>query len=212
MITVETFVFNPFQENTYLLYDDSKECIIVDPGCYSENEYGILDMFIRDNELKPVKVVITHGHVDHLLGAAYIKATYNVDFEIHKGDQPGLDGVVEHGAVYGFNVEEPPSVTTYLEEGYVVRFGESELKVLHVPGHSPGHIVLFAESEKFILAGDVLFAGSIGRTDLPGGDYETLIENIKAKLLTLSDDVTVFSGHGMTTTIGKEKQNNPFLK
>jgi len=211
MIQIKTFVFNPFRENTFLLYDETSECIIVDAGCNDENEFNELEGFINENKLSLKYVVNTHCHIDHILGNAYFINKYNVPFIAHKGEIPLLQRSRDMAIAFGFDLTEPPAPSIFIEEGEEIRFGNSALKVIHVPGHSPGSIVLYSERDQFILAGDVLFAGSIGRTDLPGGDYNTLISGITQKLLTLNDDVVVYPGHGETTTILEEKNTNPFF-
>ncbi len=211
MIDIHYFTFNGFQENTYILFDETKECVIIDPGCYSNEEQQELVNYITEQGLTPVKLLNTHCHIDHILGNSFVASKYNLGLEIHKDDLPTLNATPEYGHLYGFNVEKSPEPTTLLENGDIVKFGNSVLKVLFVPGHSAGHIVFVAEEEKFVINGDVLFQGSIGRTDLPGGDYNTLIESIKTKLLTLDDDFKVYSGHGPSTTIGYERNHNPFL-
>ena len=211
MINIHYFTFNGFQENTYILFDETKECVIIDPGCYSNEEEQELDKFITESELTPVKLLNTHCHIDHVLGNSFVASKYNVGLEIHENDLPTLHATPEYGHTFGFNIDKSPEPTTLLKDGDVIKFGNSELNVLYVPGHSAGHIVFVAQEEKFIINGDVLFQGSIGRTDLPGGDYNTLIGSIKTKLLTLDDDFTVYSGHGPSTTIGFERSHNPFL-
>ncbi|UCH14936.1 MAG: MBL fold metallo-hydrolase [Bacteroidales bacterium] len=211
MISLEKFVFNDFQVNTFILSDETKECLIVDPGCFSRDEKKELLDYINNNRLKPVKIVNTHCHVDHILGNAFVFNSFNIPSAAHKDEQYLLDGVVEHGQVFGFTVEPPPGIDEFLEDNGLVKFGKSQLNVLHVPGHSKGSIALYSPDQKFIIAGDVLFYGSIGRTDLPGGDYDVLINSIKTKILTLPEDVIVFAGHGPSTTVKAETDTNPFL-
>ncbi len=211
MIKVRKFVFNPFQENSFLLYDETGKCILVDMGSYTVDEKKEVLYFIENNRLEPVMIVNTHCHVDHLLGNSFFKNKFKVNTAAHKDDRFILENAVEHGQVFGFEVEEPPETDIYLEEGKDLLFGNSSLEVLHVPGHSPGSVALYSSDDNFIIAGDVLFKGSIGRTDLPGGNYDTLISTIKEKLLTLPPQCVVYCGHGPETTIGEEKENNPFL-
>ncbi len=211
MIQIKKFTFNPVQENTFLLYDESKECIIIDAGCYFENEKKELDDFISSNELKPVKLVNTHCHFDHVLGITHCRSKYNIPFFAHEEDHFLIDRAVQSGEMFGVPVEPIDQPDGNLEEGEKVEFGNSTLEMIHVPGHAPGSIVFHSPDQKFIIAGDVLFYGSIGRTDLPKGDFDQLISNIKNKLLILPEDTTVCCGHGPETTIGFEKQNNPFL-
>lgn len=212
MIQIKTFVFNPFQENTYLLYDDTKEAVIIDPGCYDSNEENQIEQFLKDNDLKLVKLLNTHSHVDHVLGNNFIKNTYNLKLEAHKEDEFIAQNAKSHGATFGLNMQEDaPAIDVYLNEGDQIIFGESVLDIVHVPGHSPGSIVFYNQKEGFMIVGDVLFNDSIGRTDLPGGNYDLLASGIKTKLFTMDEDMKVFPGHGPYTTIGKEKRTNPFL-
>jgi hydroxyacylglutathione hydrolase len=210
MLRVQVFVFGPFQENTYVLYDESKEAVIIDPGCYEESEKTELTEFVRSNQLKVMMLLNTHCHIDHVLGNAFVRQTYNIKLHIHRNDEPVLKAVRVYAPNYGFHLYQEASADAYLAEGDEVAFGHQKFKVLFVPGHSPGHIVFYNEKEKIVIGGDVLFKNSIGRTDLPGGDADTLINSIHQKLFTLPDDVTVFPGHGPSTTIGFEKVSNPF--
>lgn len=213
MITIKSFTFNPFQENTYVLSDSSKKCLIIDPGCYNSNERDELTSYIKSNRLTPVKLLNTHCHIDHIMGNKFIHETYKVDLEIHKDDLDLLQGLTRIADLYGIpNVEESPLPTSFLNEGDKIALGDSELDILFIPGHSPGHVVFISHSQKFVIGGDVLFYGSIGRTDLPGGDHQTLIDGIKKKLFALPDDFKVYTGHGPETTIGYEKKTNPFLQ
>ena len=213
MIKIQSFTFNGFQENTYVLFDESKKCIIIDPGCYEQNEKLELVRFIVDNELEPVKLINTHCHIDHVLGNRFVAEKWSLDLEMHELDLPTLRSVKDYCQLYGFhNYEESPEPSTFLKEGDKIHFGNSSLDVLFAPGHAPGHIVLYSKEQHFVIGGDVLFQMSIGRTDLPGGDYNTLISSIKDKLLPLDEQTKVYCGHGPSTTIGFEKANNPFLK
>lgn len=213
MIKIQSFTFNGFEENTYVLFDESKKCIIIDPGCYEQNEKLELERFIVDNELEPVKLINTHCHIDHVLGNRFVAEKWSLDLEMHELDLPTLRSVKDYCQLYGFhNYEESPEPSTFLKEGDKIHFGNSSLDVLFTPGHAPGHIVLYSNEQHFVIGGDVLFQMSIGRTDLPGGDYDTLISSIKDKLLPLDEQTKVYCGHGPSTTIGFEKANNPFLK
>lgn len=211
MISIQSFTFNPIQENMYILFDESKECVIIDPGCYDDHERGILSTFITDNQLKPVKLLNTHCHLDHIFGNGFVSQKYNLKLEANKHDQRILDAFKMTCDLYGMSCDPSPPISSFLEEGDIIRFGNSELEILFTPGHSPGSITFYNREEKFMIAGDVLFYGSIGRTDLPGGDHATLINNIKTKLFPLGDDFKVYSGHGPVTSIGFEKENNSFL-
>ncbi|MBL4586338.1 MAG: MBL fold metallo-hydrolase [Flavobacteriales bacterium] len=209
---IKTFVFNPFQENTYLLWDELYNCAIIDPGCADDEERAALVSFIEEEGLKPIKLLNTHCHVDHVLGNRFLAEKYDLELEMHEDDIPVLNAVPTYGASYGFNTGEMVQPTVFLKDGDVVSVGSVELKVIHTPGHSPGGICFYHESTKQIIVGDALFQGSIGRTDLPGGDHAQLINAIKTNLLVLPEDVRVFSGHGPSTNIGFEKANNPFLQ
>jgi len=211
MIQIDFFTFNPFQENTYILSDETKECLVIDPGCYDSFEKDELERFITDQNLKPVKLLNTHCHIDHVLGNKFVADKYKLPLELNSKEVPLLKAVKEYAPQYGIYCEPSPEAAVFLNEGDRVRFGNSELKVLFTPGHSPGSICFFNEKEKFIISGDVLFQMSIGRTDLPGGDYDTLIKSIREKLFVLDDDIKVYPGHGPMTNIGFEKKNNPFL-
>ncbi len=213
MITIQAFTFNPFQENTYVLFDETKECVIIDPGCYEKAEQETLKNFIETNDLNPVKLLNTHCHIDHVLGNKFVADTWGLDLEMHELDLPLLHSVKDYCTAYGFtNYEESPEPKTFLKEGEQITFGNSSLDILFTPGHAPGHITLHSTEQNFVIAGDVLFQASIGRTDLPGGDYDTLIDSIKTVLLPLADETQVFCGHGPSTTIGFERTNNSFLK
>jgi len=211
MTQVAAFTFNPFQENTYILHDDTKECIIIDPGCYTKHEKETLVQFIEENELKPVRLINTHCHLDHVFGNKFIAEHFNLKLEIHEGELVVLNSLQETANKYGVPVELSPAPSSYLKEGEVLTFGESQLQILFTPGHSPASISFYNQAAGFVIAGDVLFRGSIGRTDLPGGNFNTLIESIKTQLFPLGDEVVVYSGHGPETTIGYEKATNPFL-
>jgi len=211
MLQIKSFTFNPFSENTYILYDDTKEALIIDPGCYEKQEKGILYDFITEEQLKPVKIINTHCHIDHVLGNAFIKKTYNIPLWFHEKEEPILLAVGTYASNYGFAQYQESTFDHFLQEGEIVNFGNTELMPIWVPGHSPGHLVLYHEASKNCIAGDTLFQGSIGRTDLPGGDHETLLNSIKEKLFVLPDEVVIHPGHGPTTTIGFEKLNNPFV-
>ncbi|MCU0398235.1 MAG: MBL fold metallo-hydrolase [Cyclobacteriaceae bacterium] len=210
MLSVKRFEFNPFEENTYVVYDDTRQCIIIDPGCSDQEEESALMRFISSNALQVVMLINTHCHIDHVLGNAFIKNQYHVKLWIHEKEEPLLKSVKAYAPNYGFYRYNEAIADEFLKEGDFVELGNDRLEVLFVPGHSPGHIALYHKESKTVLGGDVLFRSSIGRTDLPGGDYDTLIRSIHTKLFTLPDDVTVYCGHGPETTIGYEKRTNPF--
>lgn len=211
MIQVASFTFNPFSENTYIVYDQTGECLIIDPGCYNEAERKRLVAFIDKEKLKPVLLVNTHCHIDHVAGNRFVAEKYNIPLAIHEGEEPVLAYAVQAGLLWGFKIDESPKASVYLVPGESVKFGQSSLEILFTPGHSPASISLFSRADAFVIAGDVLFRGGIGRTDLPGGSYRTLIKSIEEQLLPLGDEVTVYSGHGSPTEIGYERQHNPFL-
>lgn len=211
MISVKFFTFGPFEENTYVLHDETKECIILDPGCYDTNEKRVLAGFIETERLKPVKLLNTHAHIDHMLGNNFVAGKYNLKLEMHQLDVSLLKAAPNYGQMWGIQAEPSPDPEILLKEGDEVTFGNSMLQVIETPGHSEGSISFYSEADRFVIAGDVLFYGSIGRTDLPGGDFDTLIRSIKERLFPLGDDCKVYSGHGPVTTIGFEKENNPFL-
>jgi len=211
MIQTKTFVFNPFQENTYLVSDDSKQCIIIDPGCYFEQEQDELVDFITKNKLEPKYVVHTHGHIDHALGTDFIKERYQIKAVIHKEDMEVYRRIADFGMNIGLEIKQPSEPELFVDEGEKIAFGNTAFDVFHVPGHSLGSIALHNEKEKILFSGDVLFKMGIGRTDLFGGDHATLIESIGNKLLTLDGDTVVYPGHGETTTIKYEKNNNTLL-
>jgi glyoxylase-like metal-dependent hydrolase (beta-lactamase superfamily II) len=212
MLRIKTFVFTPLAENTYVLYDETSECVIIDPGCYERHEQEALKQFIEEEGLKVVKLLNTHGHVDHVLGNAYVKRTFGVSLYIHTKDEATLRSVAAYAPVWGFARYEPAEADGFLEEGDLVTFGNTSLKVLFLPGHAPGHIGFYAEKDEVLMGGDVLFQNSIGRTDLPGGNHQTLLRSIREKVFPLGDFVKVYPGHGPMTLVGDEKRWNPFLK
>jgi hydroxyacylglutathione hydrolase len=212
MLQIRSFEFNPFQENTYVLYDETRECVIIDPGCYERDEKSELAAFIERENLVVKKLLNTHCHVDHVLGNWFVKNKFGVKLYIHENEQMLLKAVKVYAPNYGMFEYQEAEPDGYLQENEFIEFGKQKLKVLFVPGHAPGHVAFLHEETHQIISGDVLFYNSIGRTDLPGGNFDTLIESIHQKLFTLPDDVVVFPGHGPTTSIGFEKKTNPFCK
>jgi hydroxyacylglutathione hydrolase len=212
MITIHSFTFNPFYENSYILSDESGECVIIDPGCHISEEEQELEEYIREKGLKPVKLLNTHCHVDHVFGNQFVADKWKLGLEIHKSDVPVLDSFAKVCQMYGFNGGPQPEPAHFFEDGDSITFGNTTLHILFTPGHSPGSVCFYHKEEKFVIGGDVLFQNSIGRTDLPGGDFSTLEKSIRTKLYTLPDDVKVYPGHGPATTIGYEKVNNSFVK
>jgi glyoxylase-like metal-dependent hydrolase (beta-lactamase superfamily II) len=212
MVHIKNFTFNPFSENTYLLYDETGEAVIVDPGCYEKAEFDELEAFVEANNLKPVYIINTHAHIDHVLGVAALKRKYNIPFALHQLDEPLLKAVKTYASNYGFYKFEEPEIETYLESKGIFHFGNTDLEIIFVPGHAPGHVAFINHGAKVVVGGDVLFRLSIGRTDLPGGNHATLLESIRSKMFTLPEDYTVYAGHMEPTTIGFEKKNNPFFR
>lgn len=211
MFTIHSFVFSPLAENTYLLFNDSKECIIVDPGCYFPNERKELEHYISVNHLQPKYLLNTHCHLDHVFGNQFIIQTYAVPLYVHPDEQVVLRYAPQAAERWNLPFDNYNGPLLLLREGDTIELGADILKVIEAPGHSPGHICFYCEEQGFLIGGDVLFRNSIGRTDLPGGNFETLVKNIRTKLFTLPDKTVVYSGHGECTTIEYEKKYNPFL-
>jgi len=211
-MTVKTFVFSPFQENTYIVYSDSKDAIIIDAGCYNDVEKQNLKHFIESNDLNIKYLLNTHLHLDHQFGNKFVSNTFGLEPQAHIEDEFLLENVNAQARSFGMNInEDAQKLGKYIVDNEVIEFANSQILALHVPGHSPGSLAFYFEKEGMLFVGDVLFRGSIGRTDLPKGDYATLINSITKKLLPLPDSTVVYSGHGPTTTIGYEKINNPYL-
>lgn len=210
-MNIARLTFNPFQENTYVLWDDSGEAVIVDAGNYTDRESESLRNFIQEKGLKPVLAVNTHGHVDHMLGVLKVKEMYGVPFALHPADRFLIESAATHGAMYGFKVDAVPSVERELADGEEIVFGNTRLQVILTPGHTPGHIALYEPQSKTLLTGDTLFKESIGRTDLPGGDYGWIMKSIIDRLLPLGEEVTIHPGHGAASTLGHEMRYNPFI-
>lgn len=211
MIHIHSFTFGPFQENTYILWDETLECLIIDPGNANASEHKQLRDFISEKKLKPQRLILTHAHIDHINGNKYVWDTYGLLPEVHKEDVYFIERHAVSGAMYGLTVDPSPMAEKFIEEGDVISFGNSKLQVVHTPGHAPGHVTFYNKDEGFMISGDVLFYGSIGRYDLPMGNLETLLSSIKNKLFPLGDAMKVYSGHGPSTTIGFERMNNPYL-
>lgn len=211
MIQVHSFVNNPYQENTYILFDETKQCVIIDPGMYTAAEQNAVTKFITEQKLKPVHLLNTHCHIDHVLGNKFIFDTYGLKPQLHEGELPLLTAVPSYAPAQGFHYEVSPLPEKFLPETGSINFGSSELQIIFAPGHSPAHLCFYSEADKILIGGDVLFYGSIGRTDLPGGNHAQLLSNIREKLFVLPDDTVVYPGHGGETSIGFEKQHNPFF-
>lgn len=209
----EIFVNNPWQQNTIVVFDETGEAVVVDCGCLGEEEENQLKEFFAGKKLKPVALLDTHLHIDHIFGNNFMKRTFGLEAQASASDNYLIEHAVEYAALLGITgITPPPPIGKRLVDGDVVKFGHSELNVIAVSGHSPGGLCFYSEADKLLLAGDVLFAGSVGRADLPGGNGRQLIEGIKNKLLCLPDDVRVIPGHGPETTIGEERRHNPFLR
>lgn len=212
MLKIQSFEFNPFNENTYLLWDDeSKITAVIDPGCYDDYEKDELKNFIEENNLIAALLLNTHCHIDHILGVSFIKENYDVKYLIPEKDLPLHKNAVLQGEMFGFDLEVLPEPDEFISEDKLIKIGQDQLKPLFTPGHTAGEFCFYSEENKICITGDVLFHQSIGRTDLWGGDYDTLINSIKSKLLTLPDDTKIYPGHGVDSTIGAEKKQNPFL-
>lgn len=211
MINLKKFTFNPYQENTYILFDETGDCVIIDPGMYDGAEQNQLVNFVKETNLKPVLLLNTHCHIDHVLGNKFVFDQWGLKPQFHKGELFVLQSVASYAPQMGMHYELSPEPEVFLEETGKINFGQSELTLVFAPGHSPAHLCFFAKNENFLIGGDVLFYRSIGRTDLPGGNYQQLIDSIKNNVFQLPDDCEVFPGHGPSTTIGFEKINNPFL-
>lgn len=211
MLKLKSFTVNPFQQNTYLIWDSNNIAAIIDPGNSSNLENLMIKKFITENELKLNRLLLTHAHIDHIMGNKFIFDEYGLLPEVHEEDLFFIDAMKQTASMYGVNCEESPKPEKYLQDNQILELGELTIKCIHTPGHSPGSITFYFDKEKVMISGDVLFNGSIGRTDLPKGDFDTLIDSIKNKLFPLGDDIKVYSGHGPATTIGKEKISNPFL-
>ncbi|MBL7719477.1 MAG: MBL fold metallo-hydrolase [Flavipsychrobacter sp.] len=211
MLQIQAFSFNPFQENTYLITNEQKLCWIVDPGMYDEKETKFLFDYISNNALVPQSIINTHTHIDHIFGVNAVMGQYNIPFGINEKDLPVLNAAVASAMMFGLSFSNTPQPTFFIGDKDTLQLGDDTLEVRFTPGHSPGSVVFYYAPGNWVIGGDVLFSGSIGRTDLPGGNFDTLIQSIKTQLLPLPEETTVYSGHGPSTTIGNEKQYNPFL-
>jgi hydroxyacylglutathione hydrolase len=212
MLHVKSFAFNPVEENTYVLYNEQGQCCIIDPGCYFPEERDELKTVIEKTGLTPVLLLNTHCHLDHVFGNKFVYETWSLPLHLHEKEVPVLDLAPAMGIQWQMPFENYSGPRVYLKEGEVIKIGEEELEILFTPGHSPGSVSFYHAAGGFVIGGDVLFDGSIGRTDLPGSDYATLINSIQTKFFTLPDETKVYSGHGPVTTVGFEKMNNPFVK
>ena len=211
MASVQCFINNPYEENTYVLFDDTRECAIIDPGMYTAAEQNAVVNFIKDKQLTPVLLLNTHCHVDHVLGNRFVFDQYGLKPKFHRGEAEVLEAVVAYAPAMGFRYDASPVPDEYLPETGTVKFGNTQLELLFAPGHSPAHLCFYDKLANILIGGDVLFRGSVGRSDLPGGNSAQLIKNIQEKLFILPDDCIVYPGHGPETTIGFEKEHNPYL-
>lgn len=208
---IHKLVFSPIEVNTYILEDDSGNCTIIDCGCYDEDEFSDLEKFLKKRNLKPVLLLNTHCHLDHIFGNKFMLEKYNLRTWCSELDESNRKMAVQHAAVFGLRMDNPPEPAGYLKDGEVFKFGTIEIKALLVPGHTTGSLAYYFEKEKCVFTGDALFAGSIGRSDLPGGSHETLLRSIREKLFTLPAETVVYSGHGETTDIKTEMKYNPYF-
>ncbi|HVT84061.1 MAG TPA: MBL fold metallo-hydrolase [Chitinophagaceae bacterium] len=212
MLNVRIFTFNPVQENTYILYNENNQCCIIDPGCYFPEERDGLKTAIEKTGLTPVMLLNTHCHLDHVFGNKFIHDTWGLTLHIHELEKQVLEQAPVYGVEWDMPFENYEGPLIFLKEGEKIILGKDALEIRFVPGHSPGSVCFYYEAGGFVIGGDVLFSGSVGRTDLPGGDFDTLINSIQTQLFTLPDETKVYPGHGPMTTIGFEKMNNPFVK
>ena len=212
MLHVKSFTFSPVQENTYVIYSEQNECCIIEPGCYFPEERDRLKTDIEKTGLKPVLLLNTHCHLDHVFGNKFVYDTWGLSLHIHPNEKAVLDFAPQSGQMWQLPFDQYKGPLVYLKEGETIKIGQEILEILFTPGHSPGSVSFYHEAGQFVIGGDVLFNGSIGRTDLPGGDFDTLINSIQTRLFTLPDDTKVYSGHGPVTTTGMEKMNNPYVK
>lgn len=212
MLAVQVFTFSPIQENTYVLVNERREGVVIDPGCYDEAEREALADFFTQNGVQPKLLLQTHCHLDHVFGTRWLAGAYNLVPHLHPLEEELLSLAPAMGLAWDMPFDSYQGPLVYLEPGQILNIGEDRLEVLFVPGHSPGHCCFYCAAQGFVIGGDALFRDSIGRTDLPGGDHETLLRSIRERLFTLPEDTMVLPGHGPGTTIGYEKRNNPFLR
>lgn len=211
MLHIQSFNFNPLQENTYIVYNDQGDCVLIDPGCYFENERKQLANFLQSKALEPKILLNTHCHLDHVFGLNWVHENYGLPVHIHPLEDRVLEGSTISGVKWGLPFDPYQGTKVYLEEGQQLKIGDHIWDIFWIPGHSPGSICFYDKAQGFLISGDVLFKRSIGRTDLPGGNYESLIQGIHEKILTLPDEVIVYPGHGVPTTVGEERIHNRFL-
>ena len=211
MLKIKSFTFNPYQENTYLIFDDSKEAVVIDPGNYEAYENELISKFIDENKLQLKKIILTHCHIDHCLGNKYLNEKYGAELLIPFDERDLYKNVENIATLFGFANYSHLDENEYLKEKDKIEFGDIKLDVLFLPGHSPGHLAFYFKNDNVCFSGDVLFYNSIGRTDLPGGDHDTLINSIKNKLFLLNSNTIIYPGHGQKTILKNEMKDNPFL-
>jgi hydroxyacylglutathione hydrolase len=204
-------VFSPIEVNTFILADRSKDCAIIDCGCYDRSEFEELVLFIESKKLNPVLLLNTHCHLDHIFGNRFILEKYNLKTLSSKEEEINRKNAVQHASLFGLSMNEPPESGGFINDRQVITFGSTELIALHVPGHTAGSMAFYSEKDGCVFTGDALFAGSIGRTDLEGGDYDTLMNSIMGRLFVLPPSTVVYAGHGSQTTIEKERMTNPYF-
>lgn len=207
---IQRFTFNPFQTNAYVWSSDG-EAVIIDPSCMTADEIGAVEAYVDEHELKVRHLLLTHAHIDHIFGCAHFVQAFGMSFQMHREDEPLLSKAEEQARMFGVAIDLPPPTSHFLQADDVVEFGQTRLAVLHTPGHSPGSISFYDENTRSVVSGDVLFQGSVGRTDLWRGSLPVLMRSIFGTLLPLGDEVRVYPGHGPETTIGHERESNPFL-
>ena len=212
MLTLKSFAFNPLAENTYVLNDQKDACVIIDPGCYFDNERVALQEYIEQQSLSPKILLNTHCHLDHVFGNKFVYETWDLPLHLHEKELPVLDAAPAMGKEWGMPFENADGERRFLTPGDSILVGDDELTILFLPGHSPGSVGFYCASQGFLIGGDVLFHESIGTSDLPGGDHATLLRSIREQLLTLPNDTIVYPGHGEPTTIRHERAHNPFLR
>ncbi len=212
MVQIKKFVFSPFQENTYVLHNSDKDCIIIDPGCYFPEERTELKEFIKRQDLTPSRLLNTHCHLDHVFGNAFVHREWNLEPEYHALEEDNLQRGPMSAQMYGIpGYEASPTAKKLMKEGDQIHFGGETFDVILMPGHAPGHLAYYCENLNMLISGDVIFDGSIGRTDLPGGNHQQLLDTIREKVFTLPEETVIYNGHGSETTVGREKKSNPFF-
>lgn len=212
MTQVQPFTFNSFYENTYVVWDETRECVIIDPGCSNESEENTLEDFITRHELKPVRLLLTHCHIDHILGNIFVSEKWQLGLEYHEKEVPVITEAPQYASFFGVTCPPQPKAKRFIVEGEQIQFGNTTFELRFTPGHSPGSVSFYCAASKFVLGGDVLCQGSIGRFDLPGADGKVLMTSIETQLLTLPDDTVVYAGHGEATTIGAERSTNSYVQ